>query len=68
MVSIGNKAPCPQCARMGRVIWVSQNGAIVGIQCSKSHRLDSLPNSYGFTRAPSKPNKNSVFLVKAESL
>jgi hypothetical protein len=53
---------------MGRVIWVSQNGEIVGIQCSKSHRMNNLPNAYGFTRAPSKPNKNSVFLVKAESL
>ena len=68
MVIIGNSAPCPQCSGMGRVVWVSQNGKIVGIQCSKSHRIENLPNAYGFTRSPSKANKNSVFLVKTESL
>jgi hypothetical protein len=68
MVNIGNPAQCPQCAQMGRVVWISQSGKIVGIQCSKSHRLESLPNAYGFSRAPSKANKNSVFLVNTESL
>lgn len=68
MVSIGNSAQCPQCTSMGRVVWVSQNGKIVGIQCSKSHRIANLPDSYGFARAPSKASKNSVFLVKTETL
>ena len=68
MVSIGNLAQCPQCTRMGRIVWVSQNGKIIGIQCSASHRLESYPNPYGFTRSPSKANKNSVFLVKTDSL
>jgi hypothetical protein len=68
MVSIGNLAQCPQCTQMGRVVWISQNRQVVGIQCSKSHSLESLPDSYAFARSPSKANKNSVFLVKTESL
>jgi len=68
MVKIGDHAQCPECIRMGRIVWVSQNGKIVGIQCSASHLRDSCPDSYGFKRAPSKANKNSVFLVKPDSL
>jgi hypothetical protein len=68
MVSIGNAAKCPQCMQMGRIVWVSESGNMVGIRCSASHRLDSVPNSYGFVRPPSKANRNSVFLVKTESL
>ena len=64
MVIVGNHAQCPQCTRMGRVVWVSPNGDTIGIQCSASHSLDIYPNSYGFKRPPSKMNKNSVFLVK----
>jgi hypothetical protein len=68
MVSVGNAAKCPQCSQMGRIVWISKNGQMIGIQCSASHRLDNIPNSYGFVRPPSKANKNSVFLVKIESL
>jgi len=68
MVILGDQAQCPQCTRMGRVVWVSQNGETIGIRCSASHSFDNYPNSYGFKRTPSKANKNSVFLVKTESL
>ena len=68
MVNIGDYAQCPQCTRMGRIVWVSQNRNMIGIQCSASHSLHSIPDSYGFTRPASKTNKNSVFLVKTESL
>jgi hypothetical protein len=68
MVTVGNQAQCPQCSRMGRIVWISQNGKTIGIQCSASHSLDSLPNSHGFARPPSKANKNSIFLVETESL
>ena len=68
MVSIGNLAQCPQCNQMGRIVWISQNGKIVGIQCPKSHRIESLTNAYGFARSISKANKNSVFLVERDSL
>jgi len=68
MVNTGDYAKCPQCTRMGRVVWVSQNGESIGIQCHSSHSLVSYPDAFGFTRAPSKAHKNSVFLVKTESL
>ncbi|MGB9925461.1 MAG: hypothetical protein ACPLIG_02210 [Candidatus Bathyarchaeales archaeon] len=27
----------PQCARMGRIVWVSHDGKTAGIQCPASH-------------------------------
>jgi len=68
MVNVGDFARCPQCTRMGRVVWVSLNRKTVGIQCPTSHQPDSYSDSYGFIRARSKANKNSVFLVDYESL
>ena len=68
MVIIGDYAKCPQCARLGRIVWVSPNGDMVGIQCSASHQLSGYTDSYGFTRKASNVNKNSVFLVKTQSL
>jgi hypothetical protein len=68
MVKIGDSAQCPECTRMGHIVWISQNGMIVGIQCSASHCRDSYYDSYGFKRSSSKANKNSVFLVKTDSL
>ncbi len=60
MVQIGDDAQCPECTRMGRIVWISQNKQIVGIQCSASHSTESRPDSHGFQRKPSKVNKNSV--------
>ncbi len=68
MVIIGDYANCPQCARIGRIVWVSPNGETVGIQCSASHQLNVIPDSHGFMKKASKLNKNSVFLVKTRSL
>jgi len=66
MIHIGDNAKCPQCTRMGRIVWISQNGDTMGIKCAASHIIDQQPNSFGFTHAPSKAHKNSVFLVKTE--
>lgn len=68
MVIIGDYAKCPQCARLGRIVWVSPNGDTVGIRCSASHQLKSHTDSYGFARKATKANKNSVFLVKTQTL
>jgi hypothetical protein len=68
MVCIGDYAQCPECTRMGRIVWVSDNKQMVGIQCSASHSLDRGPDAYGFTRKAAKANKNSVFLVKTDSV
>jgi hypothetical protein len=66
MVLIGDYAQCPECTRLGRIVWISQNKEVVGIRCSASHSAESRPDSYGFPRKASKTNKNSVFLVKTE--
>jgi hypothetical protein len=66
-VKIGDSVHCPECARMGHIVWISQNGDTIGIQCSASHLIDSHYDSYGFKRSSSKPNKNSVFLVKVKT-
>jgi len=68
MVKIGDSAKCPECAHMGNIVWVSQNGQVVGVQCSETHNLEGHADSYGFKRSHSKANKNSVFLVKTELL
>jgi hypothetical protein len=66
MVKIGDSMKCPECANMGHIVWVSKNGKTVGVQCSESHNIGGRVDSYGFKRAASKVNKNSVFLVKTE--
>jgi hypothetical protein len=68
MVTIGDYANCPQCSRLGYIVWVSPNGDTVGIRCSASHQQGGYTDQYGFSRKTSKGNKNSVFLVKTESL
>ena len=68
MVKIGDFVHCPECTRMGQIVWVSQNGQMVGIRCSGSHCMGGYYDSYGFKHSASKLNKNSVFLVKADSL
>jgi len=68
IAQIGDYAQCPECTRLGRIVWVSQNKQVVGIQCSASHIPESRPDQYGFSRKAAKANKNSVFLVEAQSI
>lgn len=68
MVQIGDYAQCPECTRLGRIVWISQNKQVGGIQCSASHCPENRPNSYGFSRKAAKANKNSVFLVETQSI
>jgi hypothetical protein len=63
LVHLGDYEHCPQCARMGRVVWISSDGKVMGVQCSASHCLESKADLQGFFRPQSKPHKNSVFLV-----
>lgn len=65
---MGDSVQCPECTRLGRIVWISQNKQVVGIQCSASHSPESGPNAYGFSRKAAKANKNSVFLVKTNQL
>jgi DNA-directed RNA polymerase subunit RPC12/RpoP len=66
IVNIGDHNKCPECNRIGRIFWISQDGKTAGIQCPASHRLMSRPVSkFGSTaRPPSKTDKNMVFLME----
>ena len=68
IVSIGDHAECPQCNRMGHVVWVSKDGKTSGIQCSASHRLTNRPDSrFGTVERPqSKTNRNMVFITESK--
>ena len=63
---IGDHSKCPQCGRVGRVVWISQDGKRAGIQCPASHSQMSRGNSkFGSAARPqTRPGKNMVFLVK----
>ncbi len=64
MVYLGDYVQCPQCNRMGRVVWVSKNGSVMGVQCAASHCMENVSDPFGYIHRRSKPQKNSVFLVK----
>lgn len=66
IVKVGDCAECPECNRMGRIVWVSKDGKTSGIQCPASHRLTSRPASRLGTaeRPQSKTSKNMVFITE----
>jgi hypothetical protein len=65
MVNVGDPRKCPECETMGCVVWVSQDKKTMGVQCHRSHREASRPESkFGATVVPSTKNrKNVVFLT-----
>jgi hypothetical protein len=65
IVNVGDHAKCPQCTRIGRVVWLSQDGQTAGIQCPATHRQMNRPDSRlgSNARPQSKPSKNMVFLM-----
>jgi len=65
MVNIGDPKKCPECETIGCVVWVSQDKKTMGVQCRRSHREASRPESkYGATVVPStKTRKNVVFIT-----
>jgi hypothetical protein len=67
MANIGDFVKCPQCGRIGRVIWISLDGKRAGIQCPASHsQMSRRPDSkFGSSARPlTKPRKNMVFLIE----
>jgi hypothetical protein len=65
MVKVGDREKCPECNRIGRVVWVSKDGKREGIQCPASHHQAIRPNSrFGSLARPrSKSSKNMVFIT-----
>jgi len=68
IITVGDHKKCPQCDRIGRVVWISQDKKTAGIQCPATHRQVSRPDSRlgSNARPQSKANKNMVFLVEIQ--
>jgi hypothetical protein len=66
IVNVGDHTKCPQCDKMGRIVWISQDRKTAGIQCPATHHQMNRPDSrFGSNARPqSKANKNMVFLVE----
>jgi hypothetical protein len=66
IINVGDHAECPECNRMGQVVWVSKDGKTAGIQCPASHRLTNRPDSrFGTTARPqSKTSRHMVFMTE----
>jgi hypothetical protein len=66
MIKVGDLAKCPECNRMGRVVWVSKDGATAGIQCPANHCQTSRPASkFGTVARPRSKNiRNMVFITE----
>ena len=66
IITVGDRTKCPQCDKIGRVVWISHDGKTAGIQCAAIHRQMNRPESrFGSNARPqSKANKNMVFLVE----
>ena len=66
IVNVGDYAKCPECNRVGRVVWISKDGKTAGIKCPAVHRQTSRPDSRlgSLKRNPSKASRNMVFITK----
>ena len=61
IINVGDRTKCPQCDKIGRVVWISQDGKTAGIQC----QMNRPESRFGSNARPqSKANKNMVFLVE----
>jgi hypothetical protein len=66
MVQTGDNVQCPECHKMGRVVWISQDEKLAGIQCPRRHsQIIRGPSKFGSKKRPqTKPEKNTVFLIE----
>jgi len=70
IVNIGDHTKCPQCSRIGRVIWISEDGKQAGVRCLGHHtQLSRGISRYGSVERPmTKTQKNMVFLMDSETI
>lgn len=68
MLKINDRARCPQCNGISRVIWISQDGKRAAVRCKRHHSQIARGRSmFGSpTRPQAKPQKNLVFLIETE--
>lgn len=70
LVNLCDHVRCPQCGRVGRVVWISQDGKEAGIRCPGHHsQLSRGPSQLGSAARPeTKSQKNMVFLMETNSV
>ncbi len=70
MLKIDDRAKCPECNGISRVVWVSQDGKLAAIQCRRHHQqIARGPSIFGSTARPqTKPQKNMVFIVETNEV
>jgi hypothetical protein len=61
---------CPQCGRIARVIWISQDEKRAGIQCPGYHsQISRGASQFGSNARPTtKSEKNMVFLMEIQNV
>jgi hypothetical protein len=66
MVQIGANVQCPECHKMGRIVWISQDKKLVGIQCPRRHsQIVRSHSRFGSNARPqTKLEKNMVFFME----
>ena len=68
MTKIGDQIRCPQCCQIGRVVWVSEDGKLAGMQCSGHHSQLSNQSKFGSAIRPQpKSKKNMVLFMEIET-
>jgi hypothetical protein len=70
MTKIGDHVRCPECGGEGHVVWVSQDGKLAAIRCTRYHSYSEKSpykkvSSYYKTKPKKKTVKGMVFLIKA---
>jgi len=68
MTKIGDHVRCPECGGEAHVVWVSQDGKLAAINCTRHHGHISPPiktrgKNY-YNKTETKTKKGMVFLVE----
>lgn len=66
MTKIGDCVKCPKCSREGHVVWISQDGKLIGLKCTGYHSQISPPPTKFSKNIQSKTKKGIVFLIELE--
>jgi len=63
MAKIGDHVKCPECGGESRIVWVSQDGKLAAIKCSRYHSQITRPPTKWTSNVETKTKKGIVFLT-----
>jgi len=64
MTKIGDRVRCPKCGGEGHVVWVSQDGKLAAVKCTRYHsQISPSPTKFN-SHVQTKTKKGMVFLVE----